>query len=136
MPEAFQITPGVTVEAFVRRLYFSVAQAFIDNHDLIKRAGFPVPDTSDVRRWLSSPIFTSSGGGVTVLGSGASASHDSSPNTSAGFTEVGFQTAVEGWLRDCFPSRQNGGFICVLDNLELLQTHQAARDLRDVTDGP
>jgi hypothetical protein len=129
MPEAFQITPGVTVDAFVRRLYFSVAQAFIDNHDLMKQAGLPVPDTGDVRRWLNSPIFTSSGGGVSVLGSGASASRESSPNISAGFTEVGFQTAVEGWLRACFPSRQNGGFICVLDNLELLQTHQAARDL-------
>jgi hypothetical protein len=129
MPEAFQITPGVTVESFVRRLYFSIAQAFIDNHELIKRAGLPVPDTSDVKRWLNAPTFSSTGGGISVVGTGGSASHSSTANTSAGFTEAGFQTAVEGWLRDCFPSRQNGGFICVLDNLELLQTHQAARDL-------
>ena len=129
MPEAFQITPGVTVEAFVRRLYFSVAQAFIGNHDLLKRAGLPSPDTNHVRQWLNSPIFTSSGGGVSVLGSGGSASRTSSPNVSVGFTEAGFQSAVETWLRDCFQSRGSGGFICVLDNLELLQTHQAARDL-------
>jgi hypothetical protein len=129
LPEPFQMTPSEDLVSFIRRLYFAVAQAFIDNHDLMRSAGMPVPDTGDVGRWINSPIFSSSSAGATVLGSGLQGSHSSSPNTSAGFTEAGFQAAVERWLRECFPSRQAGGFVCVLDNLELLQTHRAAREL-------
>jgi hypothetical protein len=78
---------------------------------------------------LNSPIFRSGGGGGSALGFGLSSSHGSSPSTSAGFTEAGFKNAVDGWLEYAFPSESDGGFICVLDNLELLQTHKAAREL-------
>jgi hypothetical protein len=129
LQQPFQMTAGETVEAFVRRLYFALAQGFIDNHELMKRAGMSVPDVGEVKRWLSAPIFTQREGGFQVLSTGPTYGQGSQPNTSSGFEEAGFQTAIDGWLRDCFPSRQSGGFICVLDNLELLQTHQAARDL-------
>ena len=76
-----------------------------------------------------SPIFHSGGGGFTVMGTGPNMTHGSTPSTSAGFTEAGFKNAVDSWLDHAFPSTTADGFICVLDNLELLQTHQAARDL-------
>lgn len=127
--EAFQMTPSETIEAFIRRLYFTVAQAFIENHSLMKDAGLPVPDTGDIEKWLNSPIFTSRSGGASAVGFGATGGYGESASGSAGFTEAGFRNAVEQWLREAFPTRQHGGFICVLDNLELLQTHRAARDL-------
>ena len=46
-----------------------------------------------------------------------------------GFSESGFETVIEGWLRQCFPSAEAGGLICVIDNLELLETSQGARTL-------
>lgn len=129
LPEAFQIEAGVTVESFIRKLYFALAQGFIENHSLLAGAGRPVPNVNKIETWLNSPIISSHSGGVNAGGFGLSGGRSSSANSSAGFSEAGFHTAVETWLRECFPTRQSGGFICVLDNLELLQTHQAARDL-------
>lgn len=125
----FQMTPSETIDAFIRRLYFSIAQAFVDHHALMKRAGMPVPDVDDITKWLSAPILRSRQGGGAALGFGSSYGRGESVNTSPGFVESGFQAAVDGWLRECFPSRQSGAFICVLDNLELLLTHSAARNL-------
>src|SRR5690606_36590928 len=47
------------------------------------------------------------------------------------FSAAGFVQTVAGWLRDCFPSRETGGFLCVIDNLELLETSKAARTLTE-----
>jgi hypothetical protein len=66
---------------------------------------------------------------VTILGSGGNAQRGSEPNTTAGFTESGFRSTVEGWLSATFPTRDSGGFLCVIDNLELLDTSQGARAL-------
>jgi hypothetical protein len=119
------MTGAEGVEAFIRRLYFAIAQGFIDNWDLMKAAGMPVPDIDDIEKWMNSPIFSARQGSVQTIGYGKG----QQPQHLGGFTEAGFQTAVDGWLRECFPSRQSGGFVCVLDNLELLETHQAARQL-------
>jgi hypothetical protein len=127
--ERFQITSGETAEGFLRKVYFAVAQAFIDNRELIASRGGEVPDTDDVNRWLNSPIFGSIEGGVSVVGTGGSFGHGSTPNDAAGFSEAGFVAAVERWLADAFPVRESGGFICVLDNLELLETVSGARAL-------
>lgn len=127
--ERFQLDTATTADAFARRVYFDVADAFVENHDLLKSTGRTVPDVGDVREWLRSPLFTSRQGGVQVLGSGPSYGQGTSPNDSAGFSEAGFRATVESWLRDVFPSDEDGGFICVLDNLELLLTVQGARGL-------
>src|SRR5690606_32625496 len=95
----------------------------------LKSRGLAVPNTSSVDKWLNAPLFKSGGFGANVLGSGGEVSRGTEPNTSQGFTEAGFLAIVTRWLRECFPSRQSGGFICVIDNLELLETSQAARSL-------
>lgn len=129
LPHPYQLTPTDSVSSFSARVLFDVAHAFIENGAALKARGLTVPDTDAVNRWLNSPIFRSGGGGFSILGSGADASYGSEPNTSQGFSESGFVATVTRWLRDCFPSRQSGGFICVVDNLELLETSQAARAL-------
>ena len=49
--------------------------------------------------------------------------------------QVRFSTAVREQLGDCLPTTSAGGVVCVLDNLELLRTSSAARqvleELRD-----
>lgn len=124
-----QLTASESQDDFVRRTYFAVAQAFIDNKKVLIKGDRDVPNTDDVRAWMNSPVFRSGGGGASILGVGGSVSQGASPSTSAGFTEAGFRNAVDGWLDYAFPSPGDGGFICVLDNLELLQTHKAAREL-------
>ncbi len=50
LPDAFQMSPSGTLEDFIRRLYFAVGQAFIDNHELIKRGAGEAPTTRNGSR--------------------------------------------------------------------------------------
>lgn len=127
--KTFQLTPGDSGDTLTRKVFFEVARAFIEQRDLLKKRGFEVPEVGEVDRWLNAPLFASRSGGISVLGSGVNASASSAPNTAIGFSEAGFSSMMDNWLRECFPSKQAGGFICVIDNLELLETSQNARSL-------
>lgn len=129
LPEAFQLTSSDTADTFANRVYYEIAQAFIQHGDMLRRRGVIVPDTSAIEKWLNAPIFTSGGGGVNVFGSGVEANRGSEPNTGNGFSEAGFAGTVRSWLQSAFPDLQAGGFVGVIDNLELLETSKAARVL-------
>ena len=127
--EVFQLTPGDTVATLTRKVLFAVAQAFIQNHESLKRGGHNVPDVGKVEDWLNQATFLGGGGGASILGIGGNVARTTSPNTTSGFSEAGFPALMRKWLSDCFPSLDAGGFICVIDNLELLETSRAARTL-------
>ena len=122
----FQLAPADTQEMFERRLYFAIAEAFLQNEKLLLAGERDIPSTDDVRAWLTSPVFRSGGGGISAAGFGGSTVYGSSPNTSAGFTEAGFRHAVDSWLDRAFPAAGEG-FICVLDNLELSDPQSGTR---------
>lgn len=125
----FQLSPTSDVAQLTREVLYEVAAAFIEYHDALKGRGFNVPQTSDVDRWLNAPILGGRQGGAQVAGFGANLGRAAEPNTSIGFSEAGFAATVVEWLKDCFPTPQAGAFICVVDNLELLETSAAARSL-------
>jgi hypothetical protein len=127
--KSFQLTPGEKVADVRRRVLFEAAQGMIDHFDDLKSGGLDVPDVRDMRRWLTRSVQRQGGAGFSAAGFGAAVSQGVSANTSAGFSESGIETIIESWLRECFPSPQAGGLICVIDNLELLETSQAARTL-------
>lgn len=125
---AFQLSATDTAETFAHRVFYEVAQGFIEHGDTLRQRGVSVPNTDAVDKWLNSPIFTSTGGGVSIAGFGGDYSRGIEPGSS-GFSEAGFSTAVRSWLANAFPDLQAGGFVCVIDNLELLETSKAARTL-------
>jgi hypothetical protein len=127
LPEVFQLLPGGDLAEFRRRVYYVVARAFIENHGVLRAAGLEVPDTDDVDRWLQSPMIKGGGGGMQILGSGASGERSMAVNEGEGFRDEGFQAEIDRWLSACFPSQEQGGFIGLIDNLELLETSQQAR---------
>jgi len=129
LPEPFQLTAEDTAETFKRRVFYKVAQAFIENHTLLQARGFKVPDVENINLWLNSPTFGTLGGGVSIFGVGGNVAVGTSTNSSAGFTEAGFVATVTLWLKECFPERSSGGFLCNIDNLELLETSKNARKL-------
>lgn len=129
LAEPFQLTTSDTAATFKRLVFYRVAQAFIENHELLKSRGFKVPDVDNVNLWLNSPTFGSVGGGLTVLGIGGNATVSTTTNSSVGFTEAGFIATVTNWLKECFTDRSMGGFLCNIDNLELLETSKNARNL-------
>jgi hypothetical protein len=126
LPEPFQLLPGGNLDEFNRRVYYAVARAFIEHHGTLKAAGLAVPDVDDIERWLNSPIVRGGGAGGSAAGFGLTG-RGLAVNESDGFRDDGFQATVDVWLRECFPSREQGGFICLIDNLELLETSQTAR---------
>jgi hypothetical protein len=125
----FQLTPDDAVEDFRRRVLFAVAQGFVEHYELLKSGGLDVPDVVDVRKWLTQGMYRQRATGLSFGGFGGSLGRSTSPNTSAGYSEAGFASTVESWLRRCFPVAHSGGLICVVDNLELLETSQRARSL-------
>lgn len=128
LPQPFQLTSGVSVAEFKRRVYLDIAQAFVSYQAEFQTSGLAFPDTSAINRWLNSlgnrgvtiGVNTPVGGGS--LGTTAS----SAPS---GFNESGFFAIVESWLNSCFPTQATGGFICLIDNLEILETSTQARQL-------
>lgn len=127
--ESFQLTPKDTAAALERKVLLAVASAMIRHHGVLKAGGHDVPNIADVRSWLSSPILTGGGGGASFMGIGGNATRSVSANTSAGFNEEGLRSTILEWLGQCFPTSQSGAFVCVLDNLELLETSKDARSL-------
>ncbi len=129
MGRPFQLTASDTADSFLRKVLLEVAQTFIRHHEILRRGGHSVPDIGKIEDWLSQATFLGGGGGATVLGFGGNATKTTTINTSAGFNEAGFAATMRSWLEECFPSLAAGGFICTIDNLELLDTSRAARTL-------
>jgi len=55
---------------------------------------------------------------MTPLGGGSRTA--GSLNTTSGFEDSGLQREILGWLVTAFPTVQAGGFLCVIDNMEVL----------------
>jgi hypothetical protein len=133
--ESFQLQPDDSPDLFIRRVYLRIASTIIAEHSFLKKLGRRVPDIREVDEWLNSPTVKGWGAGLSVLGSGGQISRTRSLNSS-GFSETGLLTTVDRWLRHLFPSPQTGGFVCVIDNLELLETTQRARTVLEALRDP
>lgn len=129
LPTPFQLTPQDSDKTFAAKVLYEVANAFIKHHDLLVDRGLNAPSTAAIDKWLNAPLLGSGGINVSVLGSGGGVTGGVEPNASGGFTEAGFAAIISKWLKDCFPTRQSGGFIGIIDNLELLETSQTTRAL-------
>ena len=117
----FQAT--TSVEEFETEVYFGVAQALIANVDAFRQAGLNIPDVARLDNWLNNSTFRQGSAVIAGFGGGGGAV----PNDAAGYANSGFQNAVKAELLKCFPTPATGGMVCVVDNLELLQTAGEAR---------
>lgn len=120
----FQLRPELDLQDFIDDVLREVAQTLIDEAQNIQNADLSLDSSSNkLDRWLNSPQLTSYQAGAWVLSGGTS----SETNTGEGFNRSGFRKSVIDWLGELFPSRRDGGVVCTIDNLELLQTSEAAR---------
>lgn len=104
-------------------MYREIAQTLIGSVEAFRTARLELPDIEGLDKWLNSPQYRQGGGGA----AGFSGNYGSTVNDATGFAESGFASAVREELARCFPTAGTGGVICVLDNLELLQTSAVAR---------
>ena len=128
--DPLQLTPSDHAVAFKKRVLFRVAQTMIEHHDLLRSRGYNIPDVSAIETWLNSPTASGWSGGFNLAGAaGVNAGASTNFNTGQGFAEDGFVSTVQQWLRDCFPTQASGAIVFVIDNLEILETSRAARQM-------
>lgn len=112
-----------SLDEFEAEVYAELAQTLIRNVDAFRQAGLAVPDVAALDKWLNSPQYREVGVNLPFAG----LSGGSTPNDTEGFLQSGFPAAVRRELENVFPGPGAGGIICVMDNLELLQTSGEAR---------
>lgn len=117
----FQAT--ASLDEFEAQVYYGLAQALISNVDAFRRAGMAVPEIGRLDNWLNDATFRNANGQFAGVGVGGGAV----PNDAEGFAASGFPEAVKAELARCFPGPGAGAMICIIDNLELLQTTGEAR---------
>ncbi|WOI32859.1 hypothetical protein R1T40_18275 [Tritonibacter scottomollicae] len=129
LPEPFQLTLEDSALDFKRKVYAAIASHFIENEKTLRSQLDLQFGLSPLEAWLENPIFlngSASAAGFS-LGGGKAA------NESSGFDLHGFFALVDRLLKSAFDDE--GGILCVVDNLEILNTSQVARqrleELRD-----
>ncbi|MFI0271559.1 AAA family ATPase [Streptomyces luteogriseus] len=126
LPEPLQIKEDAS--EFVSDCYFAIARAFLENEEILKRVDRKVPRTKDIKAWLEAPVLKGRGFNLSSPFGGGGMAGNSAANSSPGFSNAGFRAIIRTWLRDAFPEG-TGGLVGVIDNLELLETSNAARRL-------
>lgn len=138
MPEAFQLKKDEDVHAFCADVYRRVAQTLLRYRTHFRELGLQLKNAERLDAWLNSPIAehlnSTLGVGVSVGVPGAASASATGGgatsqqiNTSAGFSDQGFEQTVRDWLSQIFTVEGNGGVVCVIDNLELLETAAQSR---------
>lgn len=118
----FQLNPSQDLQGFVDSVLLEVAQTLIEQAEIIKKTHGHVR-TAAIDAWLNSPQLLSFQAG----GWGFQAGYQAEMNTSTGFERSGFRKAVASCLEEIFEKSGSGGVVCVIDNLELLQSSEIAR---------
>lgn len=121
LPEPFQLSSEENSLVLKRKVYSSIATHFKNNESTYRKQLDIQFNLNPLNAWLENPLFLN--GSVSVANFGVGGGR--SPNTSTGFDIHGFFNVVERLLKSAFSD--GGGIVCVLDNLEILNTSQIAR---------
>jgi DNA-binding MarR family transcriptional regulator len=122
----FQLDPSTSPTDFYLNVLMEVAQTLLDEHKSLRA---PAGQTRasrnrNLERFLNSAQVRSFSAGAWVVNGGIT----TETNTGVGFERSGFEKAVRDWLSEVFPDSSSGGIVCILDNLEFLQTSNRARE--------
>jgi DNA-binding MarR family transcriptional regulator len=121
---SFQLNSSESSPQFIEKVFLEIAQTLIDRkNDFTKTEEKLQIDELD--RWLNSPERKTFQGGAWVLQAGMQVT----TNTTSGFEKSGLEKLVRDLLKKAFPTPNQGGIICCIDNLELLQESMKARQL-------
>ena len=122
--KVFQLSRDKSSEAFIDEIFIEIAQTLIKRSEELRVYGMPLPKGYySVDKWLNSPHLSTYQANVVNLGFG----RNSETNTSSGYEKHGFKNNIREWLSEIFPTQDYGAVVCVIDNLELLETSENAR---------
>lgn len=121
LPEPVQFTQEDTALEFKRKVYGKIASYFISNEKELRLQLDLQFSLKPLEAWLENPMNLE--GNLSVAGFGIGGAR--ALNESTGFDAHGFFNLVDRLLNAAF--NEDGGILCVLDNLEILNTSQLAR---------
>ena len=119
--DILQISPTEEIDSFKYRFFLKLGQAVIDNQHLFSNMK-DIINPDELRRWLSEPSSMSYG--ATIAGFGGQGARNL--NSTSGFADHGIREALIRALKYAFSDK--GGFLFILDNLEILNTSKMARE--------
>lgn len=130
LPAKERFQPQTDAAAFELKVFQVVAQTLLQWQESFEAVGLARPNLALLDGWLNDPEYGGwqAGGGIGVLSGNYGRSAEA--NTSEGFSRSGFPEAVRRALAEAFPAG-SGGVICIMDNLEILETTGAARKALD-----
>jgi hypothetical protein len=141
---AFQLGKDDDLSEFCEKVFRKIAAGLIAHlPQLTARYDLPEKSMAQLNAWLHDPIITQinealgasfTGGfpGVASASVNGSAGTATTTNASPGFTKEGIEALVRSWLDAIFTVQGSGGVICVIDNLELLESGPNAKRMLEL----
>jgi hypothetical protein len=131
--EPFQLKKEDDINVFCSDVFRRVAQTLLKYRADLQGLNQLPREAVQLEAWLNSPIVEhvtgalGMGGSIGIPGvASANATLGGATskqlNTSAAFSDQGFEQLVRTWLEQIFSVQGNGGVVCVIDNLELLES--------------
>lgn len=138
MKESFQLKKDEDVHEFALMVFRKVAQTLLLNRERLTQYDSTGPVAKFLDPWLNAPVVSNIqealGGrvaaglpGVFTAEVNGTRTVSAALNTTSAFSEQGFEQLVRAWLDQLFAVEGNGGVVCVIDNLELLESGASAR---------
>lgn len=126
LPASSSFEMEENLDDFERKVFRVIAETLIDNVGAFGEADLDMPEVGGIDEWLHSPAYQNRSTDVSAGGFGFGRGKGSQANDGGGFEKDGLTSVVRSELARCLPEG-TGGIICVLDNLELLETAERAR---------
>jgi hypothetical protein len=134
---SFQLKKDGNVDQFCMEVFQGVAQTLLAHRQQLESYQGS-PSLPHLSAWLNSPIvdhlnvaaeagFSFGAPGIAGISTKGGTTTSKQVNQSTGFAQSGFEALVRQWLSEIFSVQGNGGVVCVIDNIELLETGTIAR---------
>jgi len=135
---SFQLKKDGNVDQFCTEVFQGVAQTLLTYRNHLQHYKNTTVSLPHLDAWLNSPIvehLNTSGEsgfnfgipGVAAVSTKGGIGTSKQVNQSVGFAQGGFDSLVKKWLNEIFSVQGSGGVVCVIDNIELLETGTTAR---------
>jgi hypothetical protein len=124
--EIFQLSSKEDIGEFSTRVFYKIAQTLIAKASEVNGLGIALEKGDAVDNWLNNPKITQIQLGISAY---VGMNRSTQMNNSSGFNAAGFEQLVRDWLLEIFPAHGSGGVVCIIDNLELLETGSKAKKL-------
>lgn len=118
--KVFQLKAEEDLEQFIDNVLIEVVQTLIEKKDIIELK-YNVSTLEILDKWLNSPDMKSYQGGLWIVQGGMQVS------ANPGFERSGLRQTIQKALKEIFTDVGQGGVICCIDNLELLQESNKVR---------